>query len=131
MVMIHDSGGGGGGSSSSRFRPRGEEELDIASLSLGRREAVENDVLEPGTLKQRTGLCLGEPARVRDDVRVLRHDGRLRFAFVVVRLHARDISDGERAARLQVLDELARDVLDRGEMVVCHRALLCEKKTNQ
>jgi hypothetical protein len=107
---IHSFGGFGAG---------GEEELKVASLVLDGREVLESDVLEPGALEQRAHLLLREAARVRDDVLVLGHEGRL----ALVRLDARNVGDGERAARLEMRDDLARDVLDRGEVVVRHRAL--------
>jgi hypothetical protein len=108
------------------FGASGEEEMDIASRSLGRREPLKSKVLEPaGALEQRTHLHLREPARVRDDMLVFRRDDRRHFFTITF---ARNIGYGERAAGLQVRDELARDLFDRSEMVVRHRALKTKAK---
>ena len=97
--------------------------MDIASRSFGRREPLKRKVLERArALKQRAHLLLREPARVRDDMLVLGRDDRRRVLSLSLSA-ARNIGYGERAARLQVRDEVARDLFDRSEMVVRHRAL--------
>jgi len=104
------------------FGARGEEEMEIASRSLGRREPLKSKVLERArALEQRAHLRLREPTHVRDDMLVFRREGRRCFviiSFAVV--PARNIGDGERTAGLQVGDELARGLFYRSEKVVPH-----------